>query len=103
MSEQLTLDTFKTFVNQHHVVVVDFYAEWCPPCQRFLKILPRLEELLTGVAVVGKVDVDKEEHLSDLQAIHSVPTFIIFKNGLEVTRWTGIKTINEIEEMIRTI
>ena len=97
----LTKDTFKEYITESGLVLVDFYAKWCPPCQRFMQILPRLEEAIKDICVIGKVETDTEEQLAELYEIQYIPTFIVFKNGQEVTRWDGIKTIAEIENILR--
>lgn len=96
VTKALTFDDFFAYVASG-VVVVDFYAKWCEPCQRFMKVLPRLEAKLAGKATVGTVDVDAQPLLTQTYDVIKVPTFVVFKDGQEVHRWEGmVPTITEI-------
>jgi thioredoxin 1 len=90
------------FVSSSNLVVVDWFATWCLPCGRMLKILPNLANQFTGKALFAKVDIDLNESMAETLEITSVPTFIIYKNGEEVERWEGIKTLLEMSRIIQT-
>ena len=80
-------------------VVVDFYSNSCPPCVRMMKILPNLEEKLRDIAEIYKVNADENPELTEKFEVASVPTFIFFKEGKEVERFSGVKTLAEIEQI----
>ncbi len=71
------------------LVVVDFHAEWCPPCKKLGPVLAKATEAHPGVVYVGKVDVDKASDLAQENKVSSIPDVRIFKNGVEVDRFVG--------------
>lgn len=70
-------------------VLVEFYASWCPHCQRMMPIVAQIKELLTGSVDVYQYDIDKNRELADEQNVQSIPTFIVYKNGQEMWRQSG--------------
>ena len=77
-------------------VLVDFWADWCPPCK---VIAPVIEEIATefdGIARVGKVDVDGNEALAQTYAISSIPSLLFFKDGEVVDRVRGVASKGEL-------
>lgn len=74
------------------IVLVDFWATWCMPCKIMAPILNDLSEALTGNASVGKLDVDKNKAASAKYGVRSIPTLVLFKNGIEINRFVGVKT-----------
>ncbi|MDE6578891.1 MAG: thioredoxin family protein [Muribaculaceae bacterium] len=71
------------------VVVVEFYANWCPHCRKMMPVMDQIKELLEGNADIYQLDIDLNEKLADVEEITSTPTFIIYKDGKEVWRESG--------------
>jgi thioredoxin 1 len=74
---------------QRGVAVVDFFAPWCQPCRVVAPILEEVEKLYRKVNFV-KVDVDACSSFIDSLKLKSVPTVVIFRDGLEVVRLLGL-------------
>lgn len=70
------------------IVLIDFYAEWCGPCKMIAPLIDQLSEEITDAKIV-KVNVDESPLTASKFGIRSVPTFIVLKNGIEVTRNVG--------------
>ena len=84
------MEKFNELIQSTKPVLVDFYAEWCGPCQIMKpRILDVAERMGDNVKVV-QIDVDKEKELATRFRISSVPTLIIFKNGKQQWRQSGI-------------
>ena len=92
-----TLNTpgFETRVrNTEGVALVDFWADWCPPCKA---LGPAIDQLAADRddALVAKVDVDDNKTLARSLGVSSIPTVIVFKDGREFERLVGLRQINE--------
>ncbi|MDE6144443.1 MAG: thioredoxin family protein [Muribaculaceae bacterium] len=71
------------------VVLVEFYATWCPHCKRMMPVVEQLGELLDGSADIYQLDIDENEPVAEAQEVNGVPTFIIYKDGKEEWRQSG--------------
>lgn len=80
-------------------VVVDFWADWCGPCRALLPVIEEFANAHHEIKVC-KINVDEEEELSAKFEIMSVPTILIFKEGKITNRSSGVKTVQQIEDML---
>lgn len=71
-------------------VLVDFWAEWCPPCKIMGPIVDELaHEIDSSKMKIGKLDVDANQTTSMQYGVMSIPTFIVFKNGQVADKFVG--------------
>ena len=80
---------YNELTNSNPVVLVEFYASWCPHCQRMMPIVEQVKQLLGDSAPVYQFDIDENQSLASETGVESIPTFIIYKNGSEVWRQSG--------------
>lgn len=80
---------YKEIINSSTVVLVEFFASWCPHCQRMMPIVAQIKELLQGQVNIYQFDIDEYAELAQANGADSVPTFIIYKNGEEQWRESG--------------
>lgn len=81
-------------------VMVEFYADWCGPCRA---VAPRVEEFsneVAGKAKVMRLNVDEERGLAASYSVRSIPTFIVFKGGKEVSREMGAISKARMRELV---
>ena len=97
----LTKENFKAEITKSDkLVLVDFWAVWCGPCQMMAPILHELEAEMPDVQI-GKVNVDEQMDLARQFRVVSIPTLIIFKNGQEVQRMVGVTSKEELKDALK--
>ena len=84
----LTLDTFESTVSKEGITLVDFWAEWCGPCKMFGPIFEKASEDYPDITF-GKVDTEAEQQLSGMAGISSIPTLMIFRDGILLFNQAG--------------
>lgn len=82
-------------LNAPGTVLVDFYADWCGPCQMVSPIVDEIAEEQTAISVC-KVNVDESAALAKQYKVMSIPTLIVFRDGKESARMIGYKPKEEI-------
>lgn len=97
-AKQMTIDEFSAAINSSETVLVDFGAEWCPPCRKMEPVLKKLEANNTGKFKLVKVNAGKDEAVLKAYNVTALPVLIIFKNGKQVWRKDGIADENEISK-----
>lgn len=81
-------------------VLVDFWADWCPPCRALTPVLERLAQEPDAEFILAKVEVDDNMHLAGRYQLRGFPTAILFQNGEEVGRFAGLKSAEAVLEFI---
>lgn len=90
--KQMSLEDFKKKISDSNIVLVDFGAEWCPPCKKMEPVLKNLQENNAGKFVLVKVDGGNDEKIIQEYKVTALPVFIIFKDGKQIWRKDGIAT-----------
>ena len=93
-------NTFQDIINSDKPVLIDFYATWCGPCQTLGPILKQVKDSLGDRVSIIKVDVDKNQELAAMQQVRGVPTMMLFQNGKQVWRQSGVLSKEEIIQII---
>lgn len=95
----LTSDNFSQTISKG-VVLVDFWATWCRPCQIQGPIVAELAGKYKNKLIVGKIDIDQNRDLAGTYDIQSIPTLMIFVNGKPVETLVGLRSKEALEELI---
>lgn len=86
---KITDDNYTEILSQDKLVVIDFWATWCGPCQRLSPIIEQVAEEYAGKAIVGKYNTENDEELVEKFGIRNIPTILFVKNGEVVDRLSG--------------
>ena len=95
----LTQETFQETISSW-VVMIDFYADRCWPCQILGKLMPHLAKKYDGKAIVAKVDTEVQKYLAGTHNIFSLPTVLVFKDWVEVERIKGLLPPEKYSELL---
>ncbi len=80
---------YNELINSGKTVLIEFFASWCPHCQRMMPIVQQIRELLDGKVGVYQFDIDEYKELAEENKVESIPTFIVYRDGKEMWRQSG--------------
>ena len=80
---------YNSIINSNNVVLVEFFATWCPHCKRMIPVMEEVKKLLGNRVPVYTIDIDENEKEAEDNKIETIPTFIVHHNGIQVWRHSG--------------
>lgn len=89
-------------VSHDKAILVDFWAEWCPPCKMMNPLLTQLSGEWKEKLTIVKINIDEQPFLASRYGISSIPTMILFKNGKEVRRVVGAMSLSNLKKSLET-
>lgn len=97
----LTDATFDNFIRKSHKpVLVDFWADWCAPCRLVAPAVEAFAKSQMSITV-AKIDVDRNPLIASKFQVYSIPTLLLFDNGVEVKRITGAIPLQSLENQLK--
>jgi thioredoxin len=96
---EITKDTFNDTINNNNIVLVDWWAEWCGPCRSFAPVFDEASETNTDI-VFGKIDTETQPELAAMARITSIPTLMVFREGILIFSQAGALPTSSLEELI---
>ncbi len=87
----LSNDNFDNVIGQEKVTLVDFWAQWCPPCKMLSPIIDELAKEKGAEYNICKVNIDDYEEIAVKYSVMSIPTLMVFKKGEMLERMVGVK------------
>ncbi|WNH10645.1 thioredoxin [Thalassobellus suaedae] len=94
-------NNFNKIIASENPVLIDFYANWCGPCKMLAPILKEVKDELTDAIKIIKIDIDKNQTLAAKYQVRGVPTMLLFKNGKQVWRQSGVLHKNDVISVIK--
>ena len=98
----LTKDDFKDTVEKPGIVFLDWWAEWCGPCKAFAPVYERVAEANPDITF-AKIDTDQEQELAAAFNIRSIPTLMIFRDGIPLFAQPGALPQQAVEELVQKV
>lgn len=96
---ELTLETFESTVSKEGITIVDFWAEWCGPCKMFGPIFENASEQNPEITF-AKVDTEAQQQLAGQAGISSIPTLMIFRDGILLFNQAGALPAPALDDLI---
>jgi len=90
------MSSFQNLIKSEKPILIDFSAEWCAPCKALKPILKQVAKATKGRARIIKIDVDNNPEIAQELQIRGVPTMIIYKDGKQLWRQSGVMQANQI-------
>lgn len=98
--KQITTLQYNTLVTSSKPVLVDFGAEWCPPCKKMEPVISQLKNEAADKYKVVNIDAATQTDILKQMNIEALPVFIVYKNGKEIWRKQGISTLEELKSKL---
>lgn len=97
-TQNLSQDVFESFINEHEIVFIDFWAEWCAPCKQFAKAYEKIADQFPMIRF-AKVNIEEQQELAELFEIRSIPHLMVFKEGIIIYSEAGSMPESTLKEL----
>lgn len=94
------MTSFEKLIANEKPILVDFFATWCGPCQTLTPMLKQVKDTLGERITIIKIDVDKNQELASKLQVRGVPTMMLYQNGNQLWRQSGVLTKEEIIKIV---
>ena len=98
--EKITLENFENVIKENKKVLIDFYADWCGPCQMISPIIEEIDKENSDICVC-KVNVDENGELAGAFGVQYIPYLVIIKDGAITHSSSGVKTKEQILDLLK--
>lgn len=95
--------SFEKLIESERPILIDFYADWCGPCKMVTPILKEIKEEMQDSVRIIKIDVDKNQSISQKLQVMSIPTLMIYQNGEQKWRTQGVQTKALIKKKLEAL
>ena len=98
--KKVKMSKFQELINGNKPVLIDFFATWCGPCKMLSPVLKEVKDSLGERISILKIDVDKNQQIASKYQVRGVPTMILFQDGKQLWRQSGVLSKEEIIKVI---
>lgn len=102
MTTNLSLADFESTVTSEGITLVDFWASWCGPCRAFAPVFDEVAAENPDITF-GKVDTEAEQDLAGMLQIQSIPTLMIFRDGIQLFRQAGALPKATLVDLVKQV
>lgn len=95
--------SFEALINSKKPIFIDFYADWCGPCKSFSVVVEKLKDEMGDKVRVIKINVDKNQKLSNKLKISSIPAIMIYKEGKLEYEGKGMHTLEDLKSKLNAL
>nr|WP_302857501.1 thioredoxin [uncultured Ruminococcus sp.] len=96
MVQNIRKNEFESLIKSSKPVLADFYAEWCSPCKMFAPTIEEIHNEYNDYFETVKVNVDENPELTEYYGVSGIPALLLFKDGKEILRMSGVQTKERI-------
>ena len=100
---QATLGNIRELLQGEKPLVVDFWANWCAPCHVMTPVLRTMSKKFEDRIIFAKVDVQNSRDLAQQFGVKNIPTLILFRNGKEWDRLSGVRSRTELSKLFEKL
>ncbi len=94
---------YETLLKLDRPILLDFYADWCGPCQTLLPTVEKLSKEYEGTIEIQKVNVDQNGPLAAQFGVRSIPTLVYLDNGKEISRQNGLISEGQLRDQLNEL
>lgn len=100
MNKHISKNEFNNIISNAQHVLTYYWAEWCSDCKRFAPHFENLVKEYEGKLKILKLDIDQHREISDHYAVMSIPTLMLFKNGIPVVRMVEERSTDVVKKLL---
>ncbi len=102
MTTTLNMKNFESTVTGEGITIVDFWAEWCGPCKRFGPVFDQTASENPDITF-AKVDTEAEQQLAGTIGIQSIPTLMVFRDGIQLFNQAGALPKSALDDLLKQV